>query len=238
MNKNVFHKATSRGHASHGWLDSFHTFSFAGYHNPERVHFGALRVLNDDTVSGGEGFGRHPHDNMEIVSIVLEGALEHQDSMGHTQTMQPGEVQVMSAGTGVTHSEYNHYKDRKVKFLQLWIFPDERNITPSYDQRMFDAAARKNQLQTLVSPIHNDDEGLKIHQKAWIYRTDLETGKTIEMNLKRPENGLYAFLINGSVKINGQEMHSRDGYGIADTDKIQIEAIDDADLLLLEVPVR
>lgn len=238
MNKNVFHGASSRGHASHGWLDSFHTFSFAGYHNPERVHFGALRVLNDDTVSGGEGFGRHPHDNMEIISIVLDGALEHQDSMGHTQVMQPGEVQVMSAGTGVTHSEYNHHKDQKVKFLQIWIFPDERNVTPRYDQKMFDAAARKDQLQTLVSPIHNDDEGLKIHQNAWIYRTDLNAGKTIDMNLKRPENGLYAFLINGHVKINGQEMRSRDGFGITDTDKIQIEAIGDADLLLLEVPVR
>lgn len=238
MNKNVFHEARTRGHASHGWLDSFHTFSFAGYHNPDRVHFGALRVLNDDTVSGGEGFGRHPHDNMEIISIVLEGALEHQDSMGHTQAMHPGEVQVMSAGTGVTHSEYNHHKDQKLKFLQIWMFPEERNVTPRYDQKMFDATARKNQLQTLVSPIHNDDEGLKIHQHAWIYRTDLDAGRRIGFDLKRPESGLYAFLINGNVKINGQEMDARDGFGITDTSRIEIEAIGASDLLLLEVPVR
>ncbi|PZF72829.1 pirin family protein [Taibaiella soli] len=238
MSQNIFHEATTRGHASHGWLDSFHTFSFAGYHNPERVHFGALRVLNDDTVSGGEGFGRHPHDNMEIISIVLDGALEHKDSMGNTQAMPAGEVQVMSAGTGVAHSEYNHNKDRKVKFLQIWIFPDERNVTPRYDQKMFDAAERKNQLQTLVSPVHNDDNGLKIHQNAWIYRTDLDAGKAIDLTLKRPESGLYAFLINGNVKINGQEMRTRDGFGITDTDTIHIEALGASDLLLLEVPVR
>lgn len=238
MGKNIFHPANTRGHANHGWLNSFHTFSFAGYHNPERVHFGALRVLNDDTVAGGEGFGKHPHDNMEIISIVLDGALEHGDSMGHTQAIETGEVQVMSAGTGLMHSEKNHSKTDKVKFLQIWMFPDTQNVQPRYDQQFFESSARVNQLQTLVSPVNKTDDGLKIHQDAWIYRTDLDAGKKIDMKLHSANHGVYAFLINGKVKINGQELNTRDGFGISDTQDIQIEGIEKADLLLLEVPMH
>src|ERR1044071_556810 len=155
--KTVLHKANTRGHADHGWLNAHHSFSFAGYYDPEKIHFGALRVLNDDIVAGGMGFGKHPHDNMEIITIVLEGALEHQDSMGHTQALYPNEVQVMSAGSGVTHSEYNHNRDKKANLLQIWIFPKERNVTPRYEQTVFDEKERVNTLQPLVSPIDNED---------------------------------------------------------------------------------
>jgi quercetin 2,3-dioxygenase len=237
MSKNIFHKADTRGHADHGWLNSYHTFSFANYNDPERVHFGALRVLNDDTVAGGEGFGKHPHANMEIISIVLEGALEHGDSMGHSQAIETGEVQVMSAGTGVFHSEKNHSRTDAVKFLQIWIFPEKDNVQPRYDQKFFEPAERLNQLQLLVSPMSNDDAGLKINQQSWIYRTDLEAGKQLDLKLHSEQNGLYAFLINGKVSINGQEMNTRDGFGISDTQDIHIEGLEKADLLLLEVPM-
>lgn len=238
MAKTIFHPADKRGHANHGWLDAHHSFSFAGWYDPNKIHFGALRVLNDDIVDGGEGFGKHPHDNMEIITIVLDGALEHKDSMGHTQAIMPGEVQVMSAGTGVHHSEYNHNANKKVNLLQTWIFPNKKNVTPRYDQKMFAAEERINKLQALVSPIDNDDAGLKINQNAWIYRTTLESGKSITHQLHSEDNGAYIFVITGKVTANGQQLNKRDAAGISETESIEITAGADSDVLILEVPMH
>lgn len=238
MSNIVLHPANTRGHADHGWLNAHHSFSFAGYYDPSRIHFGALRVLNDDIVSEGMGFGKHPHDNMEIITLVLDAALEHKDSMGHTQAILPNEVQVMSAGTGVFHSEYNHHRDKKVNLLQIWIFPNEKNVEPRYDQRLFDPAARLNKLQMLVSPIKTGDEGLKIHQDAWIYRTNLKAGNTIQHTLHNSNNGLYVFVIDGDVTVNGQQLKKRDAAGISDTASIELNAAADSDILLLEVPMQ
>lgn len=237
MSTNVFHAADTRGHANHGWLDTYHSFSFAGYHDEDRIHFGALRVLNDDTVAGGQGFGRHPHDNMEIISIVLDGALEHADTMGHSQALQKDEVQVMTAGSGLMHSEANHSKTDKVSFLQIWIFPEKRNVSPKYAQRFYDPAERKNNWQLLVSPENSSDESLKINQQGWIYRTSPEAGKSIRLQLHSKDHGAYVFVIDGTVTVNGRELNKRDGYGIQDTDQIEITASADADVLLLEVPM-
>lgn len=237
MAKTVVHKANTRGHADHGWLNAHHSFSFAGYHNPDRVHFGMLRVLNDDIVAQGMGFGKHPHDNMEIITIVLDGALEHKDSMGHTQAIHPNEVQVMSAGTGVFHSEYNHNRDKQVNLLQLWIFPDKRNVEPRYDQKLFPAEERLNKLQKLVSSIDGNDEGLKIHQDARIYRTTLEAGKELTHTIQGSHHGVYAFVIDGSVTINGEQLEKRDAMGISAVEQLEIAAQADTDLLLIEVPM-
>jgi redox-sensitive bicupin YhaK (pirin superfamily) len=238
MTKTIFHPADKRGHANHGWLDAHHSFSFAGWYDPAKINFGALRVLNDDIVAGGEGFGKHPHDNMEIITIVLDGALEHKDSMGHTQAILPGEVQVMSAGSGVTHSEYNHNKDKKVNLLQTWIFPNKRDIAPRYDQKMFAAEERINQLQPLVSPVDNNDPGLKIQQDAWIYRTTLEAGKSLTHNLHTTGHGAYIFVITGQVTVAGQILNKRDAIGISDTDSVELVAGKDSDVLVFEVPMQ
>jgi redox-sensitive bicupin YhaK (pirin superfamily) len=237
MSDTIFHPANERGHADHGWLNAHHSFSFAGYHDPEKVHFGVLRVLNDDIVSGGMGFGKHPHDNMEIITIVLDGALEHKDSMGHTEALHPNEVQVMSAGSGITHSEYNHHRDKKLNLLQIWIFPDKRNVEPRYGQTVFDAAERINKLQTLVSPIDKDDAGLKIHQDAWIYRTTLQAGKSLQHTMHSDKHGLYTFLIDGKVNVNGNELGKRDAVGLKHINVVDITAETDSDILLLEVPM-
>jgi hypothetical protein len=238
MSKTIFHPAENRGHANHGWLNAYHSFSFAGYHDPSKIHFGALRVLNDDTVKGGTGFGTHPHDNMEIITIILEGALEHKDSLGHTQQILPGEVQVMSAGTGVQHSEYNPSRTDAVNLLQSWIFPQQRNVAPRYDQRTFAAEERINQLQTLVSPIDNDDPGLKINQQAWIYRTHLLAGQTVTLPLHTDKHGVYLFMIDGSATAEGQSLNKRDAMGISDTGEVTITATADSDILLYEVPMH
>jgi redox-sensitive bicupin YhaK (pirin superfamily) len=237
MANKILHTANTRGEANHGWLHTFHTFSFANYYDPKRVHFGKIRVLNDDTVKGGYGFGKHPHDNMEIITIVLEGALEHKDSMGHTQAIHAGEVQVMSAGTGIQHSEYNHDPNKDVKLFQIWIFPDEEDVTPRYDQRIFPAEERVNKLQCLVSPINSSDEGLKIHQQAWIYRITLEKGHDLAYALHHKNSGVYTLLIDGKINAEGEELNNRDGLGISDTDAIEIKANETSDILLLEVPM-
>jgi quercetin 2,3-dioxygenase len=234
--KTVFHKANSKGHANHGWLNSRHTFSFADYYNPERIRFGVLRVLNDDTVEGGAGFGTHPHDNMEIISIPLEGDLEHKDSMGNVTVIRKGDVQVMSAGTGVYHSEYNKNKDREVKFLQIWVFPNKRNVTPRYDQLTLNPADRKNRFQQIISP-HADDDGVWIHQNAWFHMADIDKEFSLDYQFKAKENGLYIFVLNGLVSVNGQVLEARDGYGIWDIDKISVTATEAAELLLMEVPM-
>lgn len=237
MAQTIFHAADKRGHANHGWLDARHSFSFAGYHDPAKVHYGVLRVLNDDIVAPGMGFGKHPHDNMEIITIILDGELAHQDSMGHTQTIVPNEVQVMSAGTGITHSEYNHSSDKTVNVLQTWIFPDKRNVTPRYDQRTFAPEARINQLQTLVSPIDNTDEGLKIHQNAWIHRTTLEAGKELTITPHSRQHGLYIFVIDGQIQADEQLLNKKDAAGISDTDAVTLAATTTSDVLIFEVPM-
>jgi quercetin 2,3-dioxygenase len=236
MANTVLHKADTRGNANHGWLQSKHTFSFSNYHNPERMHFGVLRVLNDDTVAAGMGFGTHPHDNMEIISIPLEGDLEHKDSMGNVTVIQNGDIQVMSAGTGIQHSEYNKNRSVQVKFLQIWIFPNKKNVTPRYDQITLNMADRKNKLQQILSP-NADDEGVWIHQNAWFHLADFDKGVATEYNFKLKGNGLYIFNLKGDLKVDEQTISTRDGLGIWDTDKVTISAESDAEFLLMEVPM-
>jgi quercetin 2,3-dioxygenase len=237
MANSVFHKADTRGNANLGWLNSYHTFSFSNYHNPERMHFGVLRVLNDDTVSGGKGFGTHPHDNMEIISIPLEGDLEHKDSMGNTTVIRNGDVQVMSAGTGIYHSEYNKNAEKTVKFLQIWVFPNKRNVTPRYDQMTLKAEDRKNKLQQILSP-NPDDAGVWIHQNAWFHLGSLDKGFETEYNLKSKENGVYVFVLNGDINIGEQKLSTRDGYGIWEVDSLKIKAVNAAEVLIMEVPMK
>lgn len=237
MENMVIHRANTRGHANHGWLDTNHTFSFANYHNPERMHFGVLRVLNDDHVEARMGFGTHPHNNMEIISIPLEGDLEHKDSMGNKGVIRQGDVQVMSAGTGIQHSEYNKNSDKAVKFLQIWLFPKKKNVTPRYDQMTFQRTDRKNTLQQVLSP-HADDEGVWIHQDAWFHMGDLDAGFETSYKIKKSGNGLYAFVIDGEVEINGQTLSKRDGMGVWNIDEADIKANKDAEILLMEVPMR
>jgi len=234
--KTVLHKANTRGHADHGWLNAHHSFSFAGYYDPERIHFGALRVLNDDIVTGGMGFGTHPHDNMEIITIPLTGQLEHKDSMGNTGVISKGEVQVMSAGTGIQHSEKNKNPDQSVNLLQIWVFPDEKNVTPRYDQKAFDLSAAKNRLLNIVSPM-GSAEGLNIHQHAWFHLGKLDKDFSTTYELKDKQNGVYAFVIDGSVTINGEKLEKKDGLGIIGADTLDIKANNEAELLLMEVPM-
>jgi len=234
----VLHKADTRGHANHGWLDSHHSFSFANYHNPDRMHFGVLRVLNDDRVDPGMGFGTHPHDNMEIISIPLEGDLEHKDSMGTTAVIKKGDIQVMSAGTGIQHSEYNKNKDRLTKFLQIWVYPNKHNVTPRYDQITLDITARHNKLQQILSP-NQDDEGVWIHQDAWFHMGQFDNGFTTQYNLKKKGNGIYAFVLKGDISIGSIKLNERDGLGIWDINTIDITAnSQDAEILLMEVPMQ
>jgi len=234
--KSVLHKANTRGHVNHGWLDSNHTFSFANYYNPQRINFGVLRVLNDDRVMAGRGFGTHPHDNMEIISIPLDGDLEHKDSMGNVAVIKKGDVQLMSAGTGIFHSEYNKNSDKEVKFLQIWLFPNKRDVNPRYDQISLNNEEMNDNLMQILSP-NQDDEGVWIHQNAWFHMGNLSKGKSVEYKIKDSRNGVYAFIIDGDVSIEGQELNRRDGYGVWDTDKINIDAISNARVLLMEVPM-
>lgn len=238
MKNTIIHKADTRGVANHGWLHSFHSFSFASYYNPERIHFGALRVLNDDTVSGGMGFGAHPHDNMEIISIPLQGDLEHKDSMGNTTVIKHGDIQVMSAGTGIQHSEYNKNKNEVVKFLQIWIFPNKKDVTPRYDQITLDVKDRQNKLQQILSP-NADDAGVWIHQDAWFHLGNFENEKTFQYQIKKSGNGVYAFVLKGKFLIDGVTAGTRDGFGISGVDQIDFTSLsDDAEILLMEVPMQ
>lgn len=236
--KTTLHKAATRGHASHGWLDSWHTFSFAGYYDPERMHFGALRVLNDDTVAPGMGFGRHPHDNMEIISIPLEGDLEHGDSMGNKAVIRHGDVQAMSAGTGIVHSEKNANHDKQVRFLQIWVIPKQRNVQPRYDQKAFSDEEKRNKLLTVVSPVGSADGGIQIHQDAWFSLGKLDKGTTVQYEARKEGNGVYAFLLEGDVTINDIIMNRRDGLGIEEEKTLSIIANQDSELLLMEVPMQ
>lgn len=238
MTKTILHKANSRGHANHGWLNSFHTFSFANYYNPERVHFGMLRVLNDDTVQAGQGFGTHPHDNMEIISIPLEGDLEHKDSMGNVAVIKHGDIQVMSAGTGIYHSEYNRNNDRLVKFLQIWVFPNKREVTPRYDQITLNIADRRNNFQQILSP-NPDDAGVWIYQDAWFHLAQFDKDFSLDYEIKKAGNGVYAFVLSGEFEVNGTKLEARDGYGMWELDKFSVKALSqDAEILLMEVPMK
>jgi len=233
--KTILHKSNTRGAAFFGWLDSKHTFSFGRYYHPERMNFGALRVLNDDIVEGGMGFGTHPHDNMEIVSIPLSGALAHKDSTGNEKVIQSGEVQIMSAGTGLSHSEYNHSKTEKVNFLQVWVMPKKLNIKPRYEQKMFDPSGRLNQFQTVVAPDH--DDAVWINQDAWFSLAKIETGQTLDYRLRKENSGIYTFVISGQIKMSENTLGKRDGLGIYDTDQVAIESVETAEILVIEVPM-
>ncbi len=238
MANTVLHKAESRGDANHGWLHSRHTFSFADYNNHERMNFGVLRVLNDDFVEAGMGFGTHPHNNMEIISIPLEGDLEHKDSMGNVAVIKKGDVQVMSAGTGITHSEYNRNKDKPVKFLQIWVFPNKRNVTPRYDQITLNLDDRHNKFQQILSP-DPDDAGVWIHQDAWFHLGTFDKDVSVDYAIKKNGNGVYAFIINGEATIEGNKLHQRDGLGIWNMDKISVKADSPrVEILLMEVPMN
>jgi redox-sensitive bicupin YhaK (pirin superfamily) len=237
MENTILHKADTRGLANHGWLESHQTFSFANYYNPERMHFGVLRVLNDDRVDAGKGFGTHPHDNMEIISIPLEGDLEHKDSMGNTTVIKKGDIQTMSAGTGIFHSEFNKNEDQLVKFLQIWVYPNKKNVTPRYDQITLNTEKRKNKFQQILSP-NPDDEGVWIHQDAWFHLGIFDQNINTEYTIKKPNNGVYVFIINGSATIADQELNSRDGFGIWNTQNLTITSNEEStEILLMEVPM-
>lgn len=238
MEKFIFHPANARGHVNHGWLNAHHSFSFASWQNPEKVHFGALRVLNDDIVAPGMGFGTHPHDNMEIITIPLKGALEHKDSMGNIGRIKENEIQMMSAGSGVTHSEYNPNKDREVNLLQIWIFPKIRNITPRYNQIQLNPLDRLNKLQQVISPDGNP-VGMNINQDAFFQMTTLEAGKTLKYQIQMQGNGVYVFLIDGEVKINNNfNLYKRDAVGLWELETIDIDGKENSELLLIEVPMN
>lgn len=236
MKNTVLYKAETRGHADHGWLNSYHTFSFANYYNPERINFGALRVLNDDTIAPGMGFGTHPHENMEIISIPLEGDLEHKDNMGNGSVIKYGDIQVMSAGTGITHSEFNGNKDKPGKFLQIWVIPNKKNVIPRYDQITLKVDDRHNKLQQILSP-NLEDAGVWIYQNAYFHLGKFDKGVETNYVLKSKGNGVYCFILSGTVTISNQKLNARDGFGIWDVENISIKAESDAELLLMEVPM-
>ncbi len=234
--KKIIHRAADRGFADHGWLKSHHTFSFANYYNPEMLHFGALRVLNDDWVKGGMGFGAHPHDNMEIVSIILNGALAHKDNTGRDKIIQQNEIQVMSAGTGIVHSEFNASKTEDVNFLQIWVFPKNRNVPPRYDQQAFNPADRHNNMQVVVSPEQKEGQ-LWLNQDAWFSLGNYDAGQRFTISPKQPGIGSYLFLISGEAKVGDDILQSRDAIGMSDNEQIEIEVNKAAEFLLIDVPM-
>jgi len=235
--KITLHKADTRGVAEHGWLSSRHTFSFAAYRDPERVRFGLLRVINDDVVKPSMGFGTHPHENMEIISIPLAGELRHQDSMGNAQNIKAGEVQIMSAGTGIRHSEYNGSDSEVVNFLQIWVLPEKRDIEPRYDQKLFSADERQGRLQNIVSPEQNDG-GVWINQQAWFWLGDFKAGQSATYTIKRSGNGAYFFVLEGGVAAAGEQLERRDGIGVEGAETVDFEATEDCQLLVMDVPVQ
>ena len=235
--KKAFHAAETRGNANHGWLNANHSFSFANYHNPERMNFGALRVLNDDTIAAGMGFGTHPHENMEIITIPMEGDLEHKDSMGNIGVINEGEIQVMSAGTGVHHSEYNKNADQAVKVLQLWVFPKKQNVTPRYDQMSVRDLKKPNDFYQVLSP-NSEDAGMWVHQDTWFHLGEFDVEKSLDYTIKKPGNGVYVFVIQGSFNVEGENLKKRDAIGIWDTETINFTAQSESKVLLVEVPMR
>ncbi len=237
--KTIIHKANTRGFADHGWLKSHHTFSFASYQDQERMNFGMLRVLNDDVVQPKMGFGTHPHQNMEIISIPLTGALSHKDSMDNKRAIEVGEVQVMSAGIGLTHSEFNDSKTDEVNFLQLWIIPEETSVKPNYEQRSFPEEGKRNTLQTVVAPKDKlVADALPISQQAYIYRAHLDSNNSIDLTLKSTQNGVYVFLVYGEVEIGDANLRKRDAIGVTEIDKVTIKATNESELVIIEVPMN
>jgi redox-sensitive bicupin YhaK (pirin superfamily) len=234
--KTIYYPANQRGKNDIGWLKANFSFSFGPYYDPDKVHFGALRVLNDDIIAAGAGFGSHPHDNMEIITIPIEGALEHKDSMGNIGVIHAGEVQVMSAGSGVVHSEYNHSQTEDANTLQIWLFPKERNIKPRYDQKDFNEVLKLNELTTLISP-ENSEDTLWINQDATFSMGDFEAGQQINYDIKTPGNGVYIFIIEGAAKINGQALNKRDAIGVYDTSSLIIETEALTRLLIMDIPM-
>lgn len=238
MANSVFHKSTTRGHADHGWLNAHHSFSFANHYDPQRMHFGVLRVLNDDIVAPSMGFGTHPHDNMEIITIPLKGALRHKDNMGNQEVIHESEVQVMSAGTGITHSEFNANADQEVNLLQIWLYPKQRNIKPRYAQQSFKSEDRINELQTVVTPLGQEEgTAVGINQDAWFSLGTLKAGIEKEYKVRLKTNGVYVFVIEGTVSINGTPLSKRDGLGIWNVEKLDIKAETDAEILVMDVPM-
>ncbi len=236
MGNFVLHKANSRGHADHGWLNAYHSFSFASWYNPERIQFGMLRVLNDDTIAAGMGFGTHPHDNMEIITIPLEGDLAHKDSMGNASTIKTGDIQVMSAGTGIQHSEFNPNHNQHTKLFQIWLFPKYRNVEPRYQQITLNVAQQKNNFAQILSP-DPDDEGVWIYQDAWFYLSDFDKGMYKKLALKKEGNGFYIMNIEGEIEVNGEKLEKRDAIGIWETNEIEIKATLNSKFLIMEIPM-
>jgi quercetin 2,3-dioxygenase len=237
MENFIIHKANTRGTADHGWLKANFSFSFGNYFNANRMHFGVLRVMNDDTIAPGMGFGTHPHDNMEIITISLAGALEHKDSMGNGKIINYGDIQCMSAGTGIEHSEFNPDKNKAANILQIWMFPNKQNVTPRYDQLTLDKTKSINNLQQILSP-NSDDEGVWVHQDAWFHQGVFEKDFSTVYDIKRKENGAYVFVINGDVTINGQALNKRDGIGVWNTNQLSITAnSNDTEILVMDIPL-
>ncbi|AZQ57647.1 pirin family protein [Maribacter sp. MJ134] len=235
--KTIYYNADTRGHANHGWLNSYHSFSFANYHNPERMNFGTLRVLNDDTVAAGRGFGTHPHRNMEIISIPLKGDLKHMDDMGNSTVIREGDIQVMSAGTGISHSEFNNSNNSEVKFLQIWVIPRTQNVAPRYDQVQLKKLAQGTDFYQILSP-HKDDQGVWIHQDAWFHIGEFKEEKTTVYSVNKKGNGAYIFVLDGEVSINGQKLKERDGLGVWETTDFEIKAQKNSRILVMEVPMH
>lgn len=235
--KTILHKANERGHANHGWLNAYHSFSFASWYNPEKIQFGMLRVLNDDTIAAGMGFGTHPHDNMEIITIPLEGDLAHKDSMGNGTIIKSGDIQVMSAGTGIQHSEFNPNHDQHTKLFQIWLFPKYRNVEPRYQQITLDQSLQKNDFAQILSP-NPDDAGVWIHQDAWFYLSDFDADFSKKLSLKKEGNGFYIMNIEGEIEINGEKLERRDAAGIWETNEIEIKANSSSKFLVMEIPME
>jgi quercetin 2,3-dioxygenase len=234
--KSVIHRADTRGYFDHGWLKTFHTFSFAGYYDKSRVHYGMLRVLNDDIVEPGKGFGTHPHDNMEIVTIPIHGSLAHRDSMGHEEVIAENEIQVMSAGSGITHSEYNASEKDDVNLLQIWVFPKFENVEPRYEQKYFDPSHFKNTIYMVVSPDKNG-ENLWLNQDAYFSLSDLDEGKELEYKMNKKENGVYVFVIKGKIKAGEETLNKRDGMGVSEINSLNVKAELNSRILFVEVPM-
>jgi hypothetical protein len=236
MNHFIIHKASNRGNANHGWLNAYHSFSFGSWYNPDRIQFGALRVLNDDTVAAGMGFGTHGHENMEIITIPLEGDLAHKDNMGNAETIKTGDIQVMSAGTGVQHSEFNPNADLQTKLFQIWLFPKTQNVTPRYQQITLDKTLQKNDFAQILSP-NPEDEGVWIHQDAWFYLSDFDADFTKTLSLKKEGNGFYIMNIEGELEVNGQILYTRDAIGIWDLETLEFKAKTASKFLVMEIPM-
>lgn len=233
----IIHNAESRGGADYGWLKTNYSFSFGRYYNPGKMGFGLLRVINDDTVMGGKGFDTHPHNNMEIITLPLSGDLAHKDSMGNSSVIKEGDIQVMSAGSGIYHSEFNPNEDKEVKLFQIWIFPKKQNVEPRYDQISISALGEKDKLFQILSP-DKDDKGVWIHQDAWFHMGDFSEGHKEKYHLKKPDNGVYLIVIEGSINIGGNKLNRRDAIGIMNTENFEITAEKESKLLLMEIPMK